>query len=196
MSLSSISPTRTSGRISGTTKHAEVGSGIGCLFSGRGPSTIRGFVVAVVVDAIDRVARRTAAHVGQKVIERKSPSLAYGNAPSAVILIPDVARVLASSLHALPNLVFGRRFTAGRFAVFPRGYSRFCAGAANASTAFSAASPKPASLGRNRITAVAHADPPWTVGRLVCRSRHNGQSLKSPSNKALDNHARFYHEVE
>ncbi len=60
------------------------------------PSAVCRFVIAVVVDAVNRmIRRRSMSHVGQECLERLAPSVAHANAASAVI-----APFVGSGIHA------------------------------------------------------------------------------------------------
>jgi hypothetical protein len=69
-----------------------------------GPATVTGFVVTIVVDAIQRESSRACAHIGEKVLEAV-PALADRDTPPTVTR-PVVARCVAAPLqHALPRVV-------------------------------------------------------------------------------------------
>lgn len=71
----------------------------------RRPSAITRFVVAVIVDAIDRVARWALSHVGQKIDERVTPSVAHGNTTCAVVMVTVVAREVAAAFRSIPRVI-------------------------------------------------------------------------------------------
>lgn len=76
------------------------------LFAGR-PSAILGRVIAVHVNAINRMASgRFFAHVGQEVGEAIAPSLTNFDAARPVILIRDIFLVFAPRNHSEPSSVF------------------------------------------------------------------------------------------
>lgn len=80
-------------------------SRMGRLFSGRRPTDVVRFIVAVVVDAVDRVAQRWArTHVSEKLFERH-PRGADRN-PSGSIA--SGLRILTARAHRAPNVVFAR----------------------------------------------------------------------------------------
>lgn len=74
----------------------------------RRPAHVARFVVAVVIDAVERVAERwTRADIGVENFERIAPALAHADAASAVGLIGWIIRIVAALSHAAPCRVFG-----------------------------------------------------------------------------------------
>ena len=73
----------------------------------RHPAAIAGFVISVIVDAIEEHAVRRLAHIRQKVLEAL-PALADFDAAAAVVLEPLMRGVRAALFHLCPALV-GRR---------------------------------------------------------------------------------------
>ena len=70
------------------------------------PPAIVGFVISVVVDAIERVETiGWIAHVGIERRKTLTPTIANGDAASAVIGIAAVPRVEAPRLHVGPDSV-------------------------------------------------------------------------------------------
>jgi hypothetical protein len=89
-------------------RHLAIRTSITRLLSSRGPPAIRRFVIAIVVDPIDRMlGRRTWPHVLQEVVERE-PSIADAYIPSSVSSILDVVLVETTGLHAVPGPVLWR----------------------------------------------------------------------------------------
>ena len=86
---------------------------IASLLRSGGPATIAGFVITVVVDAINRSARRLLTHVLKERHKAEPPSIAHGDAASAVE--PPVLSVWirASSDHCRPRGIRGRPESAG-----------------------------------------------------------------------------------
>lgn len=79
-------------------------STVGLLDNARCPSTIAGFVVAVIVDPVERVFKRWARpHIGEEIAEVAVPSGANFNPPAAVVLEKTVAGISASVAHLHPN---------------------------------------------------------------------------------------------
>jgi hypothetical protein len=77
------------------------------LLRPRGPTHVARFVVAVVVNAIQRIAGRwfwadLAHNVGQKVSIRVFPPVAHFDTAPAVILVTDACRCVASRFHGMP----------------------------------------------------------------------------------------------
>lgn len=84
-------------------------STVACLFGRSGPSHIVWFIVAVIVNAINRVFyRRTFAHVRQEILKRLAPSLTDFDASSAVACIRNMLGIGTSGYHARPDKVFRR----------------------------------------------------------------------------------------
>ena len=82
-------------------------SSVPSLFSRRGPSTISGRVIAIVVDAVKRVLLgRTCAHVGVERRETSAPSFADANPSSSVVSEPLAVWVFAPVNHVRPREVF------------------------------------------------------------------------------------------
>ncbi len=93
-------------------------SPIQSLLMARGPATIAGFVVTIIVDAIDAVFRRgSPSHIREKLFKRFTPLHANCNAPSAIIAIRYFAGILATTFHAAPRLVFRRGARSLRYAM-------------------------------------------------------------------------------
>ena len=85
------------------------------LFSLRRPSAITWLVVAVVVDAVDRViGRRFLPHVGIERLERIAPAVAHANAASAVVVKGVIVSVVAPHLHPDPSAILNGFFHAVR----------------------------------------------------------------------------------
>jgi len=80
------------------------------FYAGR-PTAVGGFVIAIIVDAVDGHAGGAIAHVSEKFFELL-PSFTDGNAATAVITKPRVLRVLAPLYHRRPHSVFRRAPTA------------------------------------------------------------------------------------
>jgi len=76
------------------------------------PSAIDWFVVAVIVNSINRVLWAWLfAHINQKVRKRLQPALANCDASSSIAVIVRSARIAASSLHFFPSAVFRAVFS-------------------------------------------------------------------------------------
>jgi hypothetical protein len=78
---------------------------IEALFRISRPTAIAGFVMAIIVDAVQGSPGRTIAHVSQECLERLTPSLADGNAPAAIPEIGAMAGVGTSLNHPMPRAV-------------------------------------------------------------------------------------------
>src|SRR6185503_696121 len=79
------------------------------------PPAVTGFVVSIVVDAIDRMVRTgSPSHVSQKRLEAILPALAHPYPSTPVVLIGSVALVAAAVAHPLPDDVLPRMTLAVR----------------------------------------------------------------------------------
>lgn len=67
------------------------------------PAAIRGFIVPVVVDAVDEVSGGPVAHVGNERTKITQPSVTHSDAAPAVVLELGISRVVAAAKHALPH---------------------------------------------------------------------------------------------
>lgn len=82
------------------------------LQAGR-PAAVARLIVAVVVDAIERMQERGArAHVGVEGGERVPPAIADGDAAAAVIRPRGVRATETAAFHGAPRFVFGRALQA------------------------------------------------------------------------------------
>lgn len=87
------------------------------LLSPSSPSDIAGFVVPVVVGAINgELGMRTVAYISQEILKPK-PSLANFDTATTVIFICLIAWIVAALKHVLPNVVF--RASIGPFSSIP-----------------------------------------------------------------------------
>ena len=76
---------------------------VGLLTPSR-PPTVAGFVISIVVDAIESQFRRSFAHVGEEVV-KEMPSLTHIDASPAVMLEVLVCGIAASIEHAGPRFI-------------------------------------------------------------------------------------------
>lgn len=80
------------------------------LFFLRCPTTIRGFVIAIVVNTINRVLRRWfTSHIGEKINKVFSPSVAYGNSPASISFISCCLWISAAMNYSYPCFIFRTR---------------------------------------------------------------------------------------
>lgn len=75
------------------------------LFCARGPSAITRFVMAVVIDSIERQSLWAWSHVIKEVRKRCLPFIAYGDASTSVACIRLVGNSAAPLLHRSPYVV-------------------------------------------------------------------------------------------
>ena len=72
------------------------------------PFAVLGLVVAIIVYALDAVARWTRTHICKEVLERIAPAVADRNAAPSVTRPSWALWVGAAHLHSPPNLIFGQ----------------------------------------------------------------------------------------
>ena len=82
------------------------------------PSAVSGFIVPIVVDAVQEHAFRAASHVGQEVSEI-SPPVAYRYPTPSPICPFFVVRIGTSLNHVCPRIVFGGSSVSWRIPMFP-----------------------------------------------------------------------------
>ncbi len=76
------------------------------LFFPRGPTTVTGFVVPVVVNALNRHLWWSWPHVREKVLKCK-PSITDLYSSTAIPVVVAFVRICCALLDAIPNFVFG-----------------------------------------------------------------------------------------
>ena len=86
------------------------------------PTAVSGFVVAIIVNAIESEAGRLFAHVSKEIFKRK-PAFADGDTAAAVIDITALLTVAASGQHPVPANV---RWAWSVLPVLPPMMSVFC----------------------------------------------------------------------
>ena len=91
-------------------------SGVAALDVFARPSAVGRFVIAVVVDAIERRFWRSYSHVGKKVVEQ-FPRIAEGDASSSVVFKSDDIGIGAALDHATPRLISPREAALPRMGV-------------------------------------------------------------------------------
>jgi len=96
--------------------HTDGVSAVSQVIFTRYPAAIFGRVIALVVDAVDLISRRSWPHIRFKRLVRRHPLFAYRDASPAVIMKGRVCRVVASLLHIRPNSkIDGQCFVGHRF---------------------------------------------------------------------------------
>lgn len=86
---------------------------VSILFGRSRPTAVRRLVVAINIDAINRMARRWShAHVGKKCRETVAPTIAHADTPQPVICIAGRVGIFAAVDHATPTNVFSRPLAA------------------------------------------------------------------------------------
>lgn len=154
---------------------------IGLLF-GRGPSTVLSAIWAVDVDAIEACAVRSWPHVFKEVVEAlvPLPSIAYRDAPSAVLGVLGRIWIQAAGSHVLPRTIF-RSSLKPRLPMCPVGLGEAPASPAPATMRPTLREHRCGSDGLS--TAVAETVPEVTLAR-ACVSRR-GFGLDDQPSKAL-----------
>lgn len=98
-----------------------------------GPAAVAWLIVAIVVDAFNRMfGRRTRTHVAVEVQEIIGPSLAYTDTPESVVLVP-LGR-MTPGLHASPLLVLDTKVAARGVAMSSCAFGRKFTGQAAAAS--------------------------------------------------------------
>jgi hypothetical protein len=145
------------------------------LLGGSGPSAIRRFVVAVVVDAIQRVSLGwSASHIGKERFKGIAPTVTDRNAAPAVSFVVIMFRVVTAGLHALPDFVFGGGLSHGRLAVLLVRAS-LAVLPSSAAARLDTSGPQKARPRRSLAPAVASAEP------LISDALNNRESSESLS---------------
>ncbi len=115
-----------------------------------GPSAVVKFVVAIVINAVNRVLWSwSRPHIIKKRLKRVSPLVAHRDASPAIMTISGVVRVATSKFHALPGTILVR-------AISSVGSNLI---SVQASTATSMAACKPGGLHRDNVSARTQAVP-------------------------------------
>ena len=93
-----------------------IAAAVAGLFGRCRPTAIAGFVVAVVVDAVQRQLVRSFTHVGEEVTKavRSLPSVADFDAASTVVFVKSIFGTTTPIKHSLPRTI--RRRTSLSFA--------------------------------------------------------------------------------
>lgn len=147
---------------------------IASLFQPSGPAAISLAVIAVHINAVNRVLwRRRQAHIRKEHLERV-PFVTNQNAPPAVVFILSVS---ATMQHAAPRLEYaglGHTVSPMRFGSVP---------SSNAPATNGRAGPKVIAVYRLDRAADATANPTWGMpGISSVLSFHNGQTSKHITN--------------
>lgn len=115
-----VSDTEYFGKVSQTTSDAANGkkaiiSRVAGLFSSSGPTAISRFVIAIVVDAVNRLANGALAHIGKKILEL-IPSFTNTNSSAPIVFVLRNMFVSAPGTHTCPTSV-SRSFSRDTMAV-------------------------------------------------------------------------------
>jgi hypothetical protein len=82
---------------------------ISCLFAGHSPSAVGWFVIAVVIDSLDRVQRRrTWPHIPIKGLKGITPFVTHFYAATAIFVIAGAFWIVAPVQHRAANAIFGK----------------------------------------------------------------------------------------
>lgn len=148
------------------------------LLCARRPSTVGRFVVAGIVDSIDRVRlRRTRAHVGKKGAEIVLPSVTDANAFLAVFPVVTIVRIAATVFYALPRRVFDALTAAVRQS--PLSDLLIAPAATTAATAFTQGVTNHVSF--DSAIAAAHPNSFAFFVRRECRTSDDGPACEALS---------------
>ena len=148
------------------------------LFFGRGPSAIARFVVAVIIDTINRHAFRHTHHVGNKILD-PVPTLANDYSSAPIIFIGRMFWVVAAMNHANPAFIhFGARQVVRNFLPVKGARMLFCQLGVQASARFCAATFKSADIYGFLIAAIAKAVPSSAAAAMVRRAADNDKPPK------------------
>ena len=86
-------------------EHDYIAAPIARLLLPAGPDTVPGFIVAVIIEALDRRVRWRAAHVDKK-ISKTLPPLADLDAAAPIVPERKIIGIPASLPHPMPNIIF------------------------------------------------------------------------------------------
>jgi hypothetical protein len=139
-----------------------------------------------MIDPSYQVLRRwLAAHIGEEGCEASAPSHANFDAATAIMLKPDIARMVAALHYPLPSFIF-RRFRT-RLAV---GSVTCSGGQATATSCMAGAKAVPANDGSRPALAQNEKTPMDLTTRTYIRVglRGNEQAAKSPANHFCRGH--------
>ena len=154
----------------------------------RRPSAIRGFVIAVSVNAVNGMKRRwPVPHVGKKP-SKIIPFLANGNTSSAVVFKGFALLIQASLAHARPNAVFGRM---GQV-VFPVSIPQLVSEETSATGRYSDAQTMRSD--RFKFAAIAKALPPFLAVRVNALWPIGNVKRNQPSKSLPCQVVRFSHD--
>lgn len=136
------------------------------LFGSRGPSTVRWFIISILIwKTINAFSGRTFSHICQKLFKRISPLFANFYTSSPIVGVSVVSRIFATLYHPTPNLVSWSGPAAG-MSMFHTGFrDSFCS---KASTRFSSTRNERIVKDNNPFATIADAS---TSG--VCASRRS-----------------------
>lgn len=82
--------------------------GISRLLARKSPAAIAGFIISIIINAINGMAQgRPAAHVRKKCLETISPAFANLDAPSSPSCIARVIGIVAAKFHLCPDTMLG-----------------------------------------------------------------------------------------
>jgi hypothetical protein len=156
--------------------------GLGALLLDRRPPAVTRPIIAFIIDASYQVLRRwPTPHIGEEGCEASAPSQANFDAAAAIMLKPDIARVVAALHYPLPSFVFRRLRT--RLAVGS-------CGQATAASCMTGAKALPANDGFRPALAQNEKTPMDLTTRAYIRVglRRNEEPAKSPANHFYRGH--------
>lgn len=153
------------------------------LFASCGPTTIARLIVPVIVDSIQGQANRPWSYIGQKCLERMSPTITHQNSSAAVVLIGQNIRIKTTPQHGRPDTVLRCFQSFASTAMFCQG--RHDAIAPVATTTGRLTVPQLTALNSHVTPAFATAEP-HRSRHPICGSCENLQPA-APSSKHVNN---------
>jgi hypothetical protein len=162
-----------------------VASVVALLLDRRPPAVTRP-IIAFIIDPSYQVLRRwPATHIGEEGCEASAPSHANFDAAAAIMLEPDIARVVAALHYPLPSFIF-RRFRT-RLAV---GSVTCSGGQATTTSCMAGAKAVPANDGSRPALAQNEKTPMDLTTRTYIRVglRPHEEAAKSPANHFRRSH--------
>jgi hypothetical protein len=157
------------------------------LFLRRSPFAVSGFIVPIIVNAVNgMLSRWPSSHISQKILKALLPLGANSDPAPAVPVIALVLRVTAAIIHRNPSAVLGSPYRP-RFPVNARQNRSGCRDlSSKAPTALHVLSLQIGRCGIDDFSANADTEPASGVAFLVGSRTSNGQASKSLTRKVVE----------
>ena len=111
VSLDACDLCKLNGKILGTINNNLSGNSLVALLCfPRGPATVIGRVISVIVDSVNRHAFRWLAHIANKASKAVHPAITNLYSASTVVFILPTTWIQTASFHALPGVIASRNF--------------------------------------------------------------------------------------